>query len=70
MEKLKNSKFQKLSEIEMSKIEGGKWGWYCDNWKKVVLPDGSGASAGVAERYNIWGNPTGDYKAVQDTWQC
>jgi|GEM_PF-5305063 len=39
MESLKDKKFQGLSHEEMLLAVGGKWGWVCDNWEIVTMPD-------------------------------
>lgn len=65
MEKLSNSKFTALTAEQMSSIEGGGWRldqvdyfWdpYQQRWKTDV----------IMQRYNIWGNPTGEYQASSD----
>lgn len=68
MEKLSNCKFQVLSVEQMNSIDGGGWridktdvGWdpIFSNYRTSV----------IMQRYNIWGNATGEYHVNYDAVQ-
>ena len=63
MESLESLKFEKLNSHEMAVINGG--GWRVEQSYQIIMPDGGCGIIVHLQRYNIFGNPTGEWETKQ-----
>ena len=65
MESLDSLKFNQLSLEEMTSLNGG-WGCHIEETKISIHPELGEMTISYAQRYNIFGKPTGEWKAIED----